>query len=189
MLGIVIALSATFFAQNLLAERIKSMQQTVSLDHDNAHRYAAAWAALDHDDIARLNGSEKDFYGTLGSLEFQYSDKDRVLHVWTFVMAGAGSLLADGVQMKTNLDRIAQQEPDQTAGAIFDIRTLNWNKQASPKLEPCLYLRLDLVDGTLPVDQAMKKFKELSRAGYIWHRQKILDAFRVYFKDRAKLAK
>ena len=165
------------------------MQQATSLNHNDAYRYAAAWAALDHDDITRLNGGGKDFYGTLGSLEFQFSEKDKVLHVWTFVVPGAGPLLTTRAELKTTLDRIAQQEPDQTAGAVFDIRTLDWNKQASPKLEPCLYLRLDFVDGATPVDQMMEKFRNLSRAGYIWHRQKMLELLQAYWKEHPKTEK
>ena len=153
---------------------------TKVFDYTSAFRYVAAWASFDNDDITELSRNPHDFYGHLGSLDFSYLEQDRVLRVWAFVAPGSGPLLSSRTEVKQTIDRIAQEHPEETSGGVFDVRTLDWNKQATPKLEPCLWLRLDIADATLPVNAMIKRLNDLSTAGYSWHREKmskVLDAY------------
>jgi hypothetical protein len=173
---------------NASSEGINAMSQT-SLDYKEAFRYAAAWASFEHDNVTDLSRNAHEFHGTLGSLEFQYSEQDRVLHVWSFIMPGAGPFVTNRPEIKTTLDRIAQQQPAETAESVFDVRTLDWHKQAGPELDPCLYLRLDIFDGATPVNQMVKKLDHLSTTGYVWHRQKMLEVLRAYWMAHPKPTK
>jgi hypothetical protein len=141
-----------------------------------------------HDSLSKIVSAEGEFHGTLGGLDFQFSAQDHVLHVWGFVTPGAGPLLRDKADLKATLDKFANDHPEETANAVFDIRTLDWNKQVSPKLEPCLYLKLDIADGATPVERVMNELQTLSRTSYIWNREKMLTAIRIYKKDHPRKA-
>jgi hypothetical protein len=160
-----------------------AMPQTASMDYKGAFRYTAAWAAFNHDNITDLTRHAEEFHGKLGSLNFQYSNSDRVLHVWGIVTPGAGPLLTTRTEMKATLDKIAQQQPDETAGGVFDVRTLPWNDHGSAQLEPCLYLRWDIVDDHTPVEQMMKQLDRFSTVAFVWKRGKMLEVQRAYWKD------
>ncbi|WP_263381961.1 hypothetical protein [Granulicella arctica] len=164
------------------------MTLTGSLDHDSAYRYAAAWAEFDHDDIHRLATEGSDFHGTLGSLEFEYKGGERTLHVWSIVAMAMGPLLGERAEVKTTLDGIARQHPEETAGGVFDVRSLEWHRQPAG-MDPCLFLRLDVHDSSLPADQMDAKLKELARTAYVWHRQKLNQVLENYWKEHPRPAR
>ena len=157
-----------------------------TLDYMGAFRYVAGWASKINANTSDLTRNLHDFYGTLGSLDFFYSDQERILHVWSFVSIGAGPLLAERAGMKVMLDQAAEHNPEETDDGVFDIRTLSWNRQVSSKLEPCLWLRLDISDNTIPLQEMTKKLDHFSTTGYIWNRQKLPEIQRAYWKAHPK---
>ena len=163
-------------------ERIRKMPEVQRFDYMSAFRYVAAWASFDNDDVSDLSRNPHEFHGKLGSLNFAYSDEERVLHVWGLVNMGAGPLLTSRKEMKTVIDGIAREHPDQTGGGEFEVTTLPWNNHGSPKLEPCLYLRLDIHDGKTPPLEMTKRLNEFSTTVYVWNRGKMLEVQRAYWK-------
>ena len=163
--------------------------KSLALNHIDALRYVAAWASFDHDDVTDLTRNPNEFYGHLGSLDFLYSDSDHTLHAFSFVGAGMDLLLTSRAEIKSTLDRTAKEHPNETANGSFDIRTLPWNRQVTPKLEPCLYLKMDIGDATVPVADMVKRLNDLSTAGFTWHGQKLLHVFADYWKAHPELAK
>ncbi|WP_157477542.1 hypothetical protein [Granulicella tundricola] len=165
------------------------MPLSSTLTHGDAYRYVAAWAAFDHDSLAHISDNGKEFFGTMGGIDFQYAESDHILHVWGLIMPGAAPFLTTKAEIKQQIDQTAHDHPEETAGAVFDIRTLPWNKQSIAKLEPRLYLRLDLADTSIPTDQAMKRFKNLRDAAYVWHRQKMLEILNDWWAKHPEAAK
>lgn len=159
------------------------------LDYMSAFRYVAAWASFDNDDVTDLTRNPHEFYGHLGSLDFFYSDESHVLHAWAFVTPGSGPLLSTRVEVKQIIDIIAREHPQETSGGVFDVRTLEWNKQVTPKLEPCLWLRTDISDAKIPTKDMVKRLNDLSTAGYLWHREKMSRVLDAYWQTHPKSAK
>lgn len=83
----------------------------------------------------------------------------------------------------------AQTQPQETAGGTFDVRTLAWHKQAGPELDPCLWLRLDISDATVPPPEMRKRLDHFSTIGYIWHSQKMMKVYEAYWKAQPKPSK
>jgi hypothetical protein len=162
------------------------MPPDAPLHYDHALQYATAWAASDHDDPGQLRKDGLTFFGTLGSIDVQFSRTDHVLHAWAFIAPKMGPLLTHGGKMKAHLDQIAQDRPEETGGGVFDIRTLAWHLQATPDMDPCLYLRLDIVRDDILATDVAAAFKKLSDAAYIWHRHKFSDTFMAFYRDLAK---
>ena len=189
VLAIAIALSFVLIPAHVLAERPPVMPENAPLDYRDAFRYTAAWASSVHADIAALTRSPHEFHGTLGSLDFAYSEQDHVLHAWSFVMPGAGPFVTTRPEIKETLDQIAHQHPEQTDGAVFEIATLDWNRRASANLEPCLRLRLDIRDHTMPVPEMVNRLTHFSTTGYLWNREKMLKILDDYWKAHPKPAR
>lgn len=165
------------------------MSDEHNISYMEAFRYVAAWASFDHDDTTDLTRNPHEFYGRLGSLDFLYSESDHTLHTFAFVGAGMGLLLSSRAEVKATLDKTAKESPSETGGGSFDIRTLPWNRQVTAKLEPCLYLRLDISDTSVSVSDMVKRLNGLSTAGYTWHGHKLLNVFADYWKAHPELAK
>ena len=164
------------------------MHEDAALDYRNAFRYTAGWAALTHEDTSSLTRNPHDFHGTLGSLDFAYSEQDHVLRVWSFVMAGAGPLVTKRPEIKATVDRIAQEHPEETGGAVFEIGTLDWNRYSSD-LEPCMRLRLDILDSAMPLPAMIKRLDDFSTTGYQWKREKMMKVLRDYWQAHPQPAK
>ena len=157
------------------------MTETATLNYMDAFRYTAMWASFVNKQTTDLERNPHDFYGKLGSLDFSYSDATHVLSVWSFVMPGAGPFLTDKHEVKEALDAIAREHPAETDGATFDIRTLQWNHRASPKLEPCLWLRLDIQNNIVPTNEMAKRLDHFSTTGYNWSTVKISKVLDTYW--------
>lgn len=162
------------------------MPTTETLDYMGAFRYVAVWASKINANTSDMTRNPHDFHGTLGSLDFFFSEQDHVLHIWSFVSDSAGPLLGQRAEIKANLDQIAQQYPEETSGGKFDIRTLEWNRQAGPELEPCLWLRLDIYNDAIPPQEMMKKLDGFSTTGFIWNRHKLAEVQRAYWKTHPR---
>ncbi len=156
------------------------MSLQTGLSYADALRYVSAWAAFDHDDIAALTRSSHEFHGHLGSLDFEYTASDHTLRAFAFVGAGMGLLLTSRAEVMSTLDRTARERPVETGNGAFIVRTLSWNMQVSPKLEPCLYLQMELADAALSVPETVKRLDDLSTAGYLWHGHKLLAVLAAY---------
>ena len=178
--------SSTCEASNIMNEHKTGASD---FDYMSAFRYVAAWASFDNDDVTELSRNPKEFHGHLGSLDFFYSEEIHVLHVWAFVTPGSGPLLTTRAEVKQSIDRIARENPHETAGGVFDIRTLDWNKQVTAKLEPCLWLRADILDAKMPVKDMVKRLNDLSTAGYVWHREKMSRILDAYWQAHPKTEK
>ena len=160
-----------------------------TLDYMGAFRYVAGWASKINANTSDLTRNPHDFFGTMGSLDFFYSEDDHIMRVWSFVSIGAGPLLAERAEIKSMLDQAASQKPEETDHGVFDVRTLSWNRQVSTKLEPCLWLRLDIKDNSVPPAEMTKKLDHFSTTGYIWNRQKLPEIQRAYWQAHPKAAK
>ena len=158
------------------------------LDYDSAFRYVAAWASSVNASTTDITRTPRDFFGVLGSLNFSYTEQEHVLHVWAVVMPGAGPFVTRRPQVKVALDEIARREPGQTDGASFQITTLSWNQRA-PSLEPCLWLRLDILDNRVSSQDMLKKLDHFSTTGYDWNRHKMSRVLDAYWQAHPQTAK
>ncbi len=143
------------------------------LDYDRALEYTLSWAAFINDDLFRFTVTEHEFHGTLGSLDFSYTTEEHVLHVWSFISPGAAPLLTRRADMREMIEQRGREHPEEMDGGVFDIRELPWNRQVGKTLDPCLWLRLDILDGSLSPKKMTKKLDHFSTAGYLWNRGKL----------------
>src|SRR5882672_2557093 len=127
-----------------VANKAKEMNHTTDvdspgkLDRTTAYRYALAWAEFEHDDPALLKtASNGDFFGTLGSISFDYSAGRGVLTARATVQPNAIRLVKrpDVVE---ELHKVERENPKSVDDAEFELTTGRWENDDS---EPWLYLR------------------------------------------------
>ena len=160
-----------------------------ALDYDRALEYTLSWASFINNDLFRFTVNEHEFHGTLGSLDFSYTTEEHVLHVWSFISPGAAPLLTRRADMREMIEQRHREHPEDMDGGVFDIRVLDWNKQVGKEPDPCLWLRLDIVDASLSPKQMTKKLDHFSIAGYLWNRGKLSEVQNEYWAKHPKEGK
>lgn len=144
------------------------------LDTITAHKYAAAWAkkVRAETDFQNLRQApEGDFFGKLGSLGFDYSAKDHMLAVRSYLFAYSASFNANP-DLVAWLNRSAVEEPSSVSGAIFESCVPRWE----PDKQPSLFLRINITDGNLSDSAVVAKLILFRDNGVLWSRSKLTKA-------------
>jgi len=108
------------------------------------------------------------YYLELKALVIEFRAAERVLIARGTVFLPYAPL-AKQTELLGELARIAETDPDVTAGARFELAPGKWEQ--SP--EPALYLRLDFHNGGVTEASFEQRCRALSDAAYTWHRIKL----------------
>ena len=140
------------------------------LDRKTAFGYAKAWARFEHDDISKIHEEPSgDFYGTLGSIAFDYIENAKVLTVRAAAQPWAKRLV-NRSDILEELHAIEKQDPKALDFSHFELTSGRWQKDNS---EPWLYLRIDIKDDSQGDEQVVQRLKSLGDMAHLWFRVKL----------------
>ena len=152
------------------------------LDRTAAYRCVTAWAHFERDDISDITtDADGDFYGSLGSISFDYSAKNKLLAVRAAAQPYARRL-SKRSDILAELHQIEIDDPKSVAYARFELVSGRWQRDHS---EPWLYLRLDITTGSQSSDDFVKRLKILGDTAHLWFRIRLAEVTdRVNKRDR-----
>ena len=137
-----------------------------------AHKYANAWATKVHANLQDLKpGPDGDFYGQLGSLGFDYRDRENTLVVRAYIFPYSASFTAKP-DLLPWLNRIATEDPDSVSHGVFEVCTPRWE----PERQPSLFLRIDLKDGSQPDSAVVSRLEKFRENSVVWSNTKLTEA-------------
>jgi len=187
---IILILVGIFAYMNFLKQNNVSdvMGGSVVMDKEVALQYAKAWAESVHGDFNTLTLLDNgDFYGIMDtSIGFEYINTDNLLIIRA-VIKPFGSSLLQRQDIMNELHRIEEKDPKSVANAKFELILGKWQTRQ----EPSLYLRLDIKNQAISINQFITNLKELGDVAFLWNStyfSEVVDGLNMIAKGTEKLS-